>query len=76
LLRLANNLLLAGTRIKGSLLTMTKLGKQQLKDVTVNQLRIPPVAVATSPEWVIEILYCLAVSHLQPLEAEAIHRGP
>jgi hypothetical protein len=38
----------------------------------IDQIRFPSVAVATDPEKVIEILDCLAVSHLQPLEAEPI----
>ena len=42
---------------------------------TVNQLRVPPVAVATDLQQLIEILHWLAVRHLQPLESKAIHGG-
>ena len=40
----------------------------------INPLRIPPVAVATDLQQVIEILHCGAASHLQPLEGKPIDR--
>jgi hypothetical protein len=39
---------------------------------TLSPLHIPPVAVATDSEKLIQILNCLAASHLQPLKAEVI----